>query len=137
MAGDWPLQDYLELGALPGAVPCARLHAHHLLWEWGLAALSENTEILVSELVTNAVRASLSLQRAFPVRLWLLSDSERVLILVWDAHPRLPVRMDISEDAENGRGLLLVEALSDQWGSYATHQKGGKAVWALCSAEAL
>jgi hypothetical protein len=30
-----PLRSYLELGALPTAVPCARLHARHLLWEWG------------------------------------------------------------------------------------------------------
>jgi len=35
----WPLQSFLELGALPGAVPCARLHARHVLWEWGLASL--------------------------------------------------------------------------------------------------
>jgi hypothetical protein len=35
----WPLQSFLELGALPGAVPCARLHTRHLLWEWGWPAL--------------------------------------------------------------------------------------------------
>ena len=44
MTGDWPLQDSLELGALPGAVPCARLHARQVLWEWGLTRLSENAE---------------------------------------------------------------------------------------------
>ena len=37
---------YLELGALPTAVPCARLHARHLLWEWGLNGLAEETELL-------------------------------------------------------------------------------------------
>jgi hypothetical protein len=31
----WPLRSHLELGALPSAVPCARLHAKHVLWEWG------------------------------------------------------------------------------------------------------
>ena len=50
----WPLCSYLELGALPTAVPCARLHARHLLWEWGLNGLAADTELLVSELVTNA-----------------------------------------------------------------------------------
>ncbi len=35
MADEWPLQSFLELGALPGAVPSARLHARHLMWEWG------------------------------------------------------------------------------------------------------
>lgn len=50
----WPLRSYLELGALPTAVPCARLHARQLVWEWGLNGLAANTELLVSELVTNA-----------------------------------------------------------------------------------
>jgi uncharacterized membrane protein len=35
----WPLRSHLELGALPSAVPCARLHAKHVSWEWGLDAL--------------------------------------------------------------------------------------------------
>jgi len=52
-----PLRSYLELGALPTAVPCARLHARQLVWEWGLDGLAESSELLVSELVTNAVQA--------------------------------------------------------------------------------
>ena len=59
----WPLQSFLELGALPGAVPCARLHARHLLWEWGLAGLADSTELLVSEMITNAVQASREMAR--------------------------------------------------------------------------
>jgi len=39
-AGEWPKRSFLELGALPSAVPCARLHARQLTWEWGLDALS-------------------------------------------------------------------------------------------------
>jgi hypothetical protein len=54
-AARWPLESFLELGAFPGAVPCARLHTRQVLWEWGLAALGETSELLVSELVTNAV----------------------------------------------------------------------------------
>ena len=50
-----------------------------------------------------------------PVRLWILSDKERVLILVWDAIPRPPIQLDAVEDTENGRGLLLVEAISAGW----------------------
>ncbi len=34
MAGEWLLQDFIELGALPGAVPCARLHVRQVLWEY-------------------------------------------------------------------------------------------------------
>ena len=63
---------------------------------------------------------------------WLLADINRILILVWDAnqHPPAPVQAD--EYAESGRGLLLVQALSQRWGSYPTPQMGGKVVWALC-----
>jgi anti-sigma regulatory factor (Ser/Thr protein kinase) len=129
-ASRWPLRDYLELGALPGAVPCARLHARLLIREWGLAALASDVEILVSELVTNAVQATRALGQTVPVRLWLLADAARVLIIIWDASPQLPVRAGASTEAESGRGLLLVEALSHQWGTSAA-PAGGKTVWAL------
>ncbi len=45
----------------------------------------------------------------------MLSDEASVLILVWDGNPQPPVRIDAGELNEHGRGLLLVEALSDQW----------------------
>jgi anti-sigma regulatory factor (Ser/Thr protein kinase) len=131
MDGVWPLRDFIELGALPGAVPCARLHARQLMWEWGLTRLSESAELLVSELVTNAMYASRAMERITPVRLWLLANKTRVVILVWDASPREPARMNISEDAESGRGLLLVEAISDRWDWYFPQDIGGKVVWAF------
>jgi anti-sigma regulatory factor (Ser/Thr protein kinase) len=130
-AGEWPLRSFLELGALPGAVRCARLHARQLMWEWGLTGLGDDVEILVSELVTNSVAASQSLGQVSPVRLWLLSDQACVLIVVWDASPQPPVRIDAGGDQESGRGLLLVETISDQWGSYLTPAAGGKATWAV------
>ena len=52
------------------------------------------------------------------VRLWLVSDRAQVLILAWDASPLPPAQTDPDESAENGRGLLLVDAISDQWGWY-------------------
>jgi anti-sigma regulatory factor (Ser/Thr protein kinase) len=131
MAGEWPLRDFIELGALPGAVPCARLHSRQLMWEWRLASLSENVELLVSELVTNAVQASRSMGPVTPVRLWLRADIRRVLILVWDASPQVPVCMNINEDAERGRGLHLVDAVSDKWHWYFPQETGGKVIWAL------
>jgi anti-sigma regulatory factor (Ser/Thr protein kinase) len=130
MNSQWPLQDFRELGALAGAVPCARLHTRQVLWEWGLGNLGESAELLVTELVTNAVKASRAMTQAFPVRLWLASDSARVLILVWDASLQPPVRMDTSDEAKNGRGLMLVEAISEQWGWYFREGKDGKVVWA-------
>lgn len=132
MAAGWPVQDFLELGPLPGAVPSARLHTRHILWEWALTPLSENAEQVVSELTTNAVAASRAMPEIYPVRLWLLTDKVHVLILVWDANPQPPALTQADEYAESGRGLFLVAMFSDRWGSYATPQLGGKVVWALC-----
>jgi anti-sigma regulatory factor (Ser/Thr protein kinase) len=129
MADDWPLRSYLELGALPSAVSCLRLHAKEIVWEWGLTELSENVELLVSELATNALQASQVMRWSQTIRLWLLSDKERVLILVWDASRVPPARIEAGEETESGRGLLLVEALSERWGSYAHPGLGGKIVW--------
>jgi anti-sigma regulatory factor (Ser/Thr protein kinase) len=131
MADEWPLQSFLELGALAGAVPCARLHTRHILWEWGMTALRDDAELLVSELVTNAVQASQSMEWIFPVRLRLLSDREKVMIVVWDANPKPPVRTDAGEDDETGRGLILVDAISQRWDWNDTPDTGGKAVWCI------
>jgi anti-sigma regulatory factor (Ser/Thr protein kinase) len=136
MNDDWPLRSYLELGILPGAVPCARLHARHVLWEWGISELVEQVELLVSELVTNAVRASQLTDDASSIRIWLRSDKNLVLILVWDGNPRPPVRIDVTDDAESGRGLLLVEVISDFWNWYRPEGINGKIVWAQVSGKA-
>jgi hypothetical protein len=128
-AAGWPLRSFLELGALPGAVPCARLHTRQVLWEWGLAALSEANEVLVSELVTNAMQVSRATAQDTPIRLWVASDTMQVVVLVWDASSLPPVLMDASEDAETGRGLLLVQALSTRWGWHFPPGLGGKVVW--------
>jgi anti-sigma regulatory factor (Ser/Thr protein kinase) len=126
----WPLWSFLELGALASAVPCARLHSRQILWEWGLTRLRDDTELLVSELVTNALQVSNVDEQTGVVQLWLLADRKRVLILVSDASPLPPARMRTSEDAENGRGLMLVDNLSEQWGHFPG-DSGGKVVWAI------
>jgi hypothetical protein len=138
---DWPLRSYMELGALPGAVPCARLHVKHMLWQWGLGIFIETAELVVSELTTNAQKASVGLIGSRfdgrwrpglpPVRLWLCSDKERVFIQVWDGDDRLPQRQGIDLDAESGRGLLLVETLCAEWGTYKPRGDSGKIVWGL------
>lgn len=124
-----PLRSFLELGALPSAVPCARLHTRQLLWEWQLTDPGD-AELLVSELVTNAIQVSQADDRTGSVRLWLLADQAQVVMLVWDASPLPPVPMSGSETEENGRGLLLVDTLSERWG-YLPAANGGKFVWAI------
>lgn len=136
----WSLWSYLELGALPGAVPCARLHTKQVLWEWGLAPLSESAELVVSELVTNAVQATADRVVPLPVRLWLLGDHRSVRIAVWDGVPRSPQPKSVSADGApdwsdvGGRGLFLVASLSQRWGWDATPEWGGKVVWAEIAA---
>lgn len=129
----WPLRSGLELGPLPGAVPCARAHVRQVLWEWHQAELGDDAGLVVSELVTNAVTASRELlpRSVSPVRLWLASDTELVLVLVGDANPRPPLRVDAGPDSDCGRGLRLVEALSSRWGWYPAQAAGTvKVVWA-------
>jgi anti-sigma regulatory factor (Ser/Thr protein kinase) len=140
-ANVWPLRSYLELGALPTAVPCARLHAKHLVWEWGLDRLAQSVELLVSELVTNAVQAMARQEDHTAVRLQLFGDSARVRIEVWDADPRPPAPNEPGEDGipdlegEGGRGLFLVAALSTCWDWYLTREPTGKVVWCELEAE--
>jgi anti-sigma regulatory factor (Ser/Thr protein kinase) len=135
----WPLRTFLELGALPTAVPCARLlHTRQVAWEWGFQTeASSDIELLVSELVSNSVAASAEVAESPVVRLWLLSDRTQVLILVWDASPLRPARIDVDEEAESGRGLLLVETISSQWGCYfPLDGDQAKVTWALLQAQA-
>jgi len=136
MADNWPLHSYLELCALSGAVPCARLHTRQLLWEWGLKDAIDDVELLVSELVTNALHATAAMRQTLPIRLWLLSDTTRLVVSVWDGNSHPPVRVNVGDDAESGRGLVLVEALSDRWDWFAHKGMGGKIVWCELSREA-
>jgi len=131
----WPLHAALHLGALPTAPGCGRAWTRQILWEWGLDRLTDSTELLVSELTTNALQASAPLPGA-SIGLWLASDRERAMILVWDPSPQPPAPANPGQDAENGRGLLLVEALSLQWGWYfpasiSSGSEAGKVVWAI------
>jgi anti-sigma regulatory factor (Ser/Thr protein kinase) len=131
-ATSWPLMSHLELAALPTAVPCFRLHSKAVALEWGLPSLAEDVELIVSELVTNAIRAAgLSYDGGLTavVRLWLVSDLHCVLIRVWDPDTQMPARRDAGPDEESGRGLMLVEHLCSEWGAY--RKAGGKVVWVV------
>jgi hypothetical protein len=82
----WPLRSSLELGALSSAVPCACLHVKHVLWEWGLNSLAERAELLVSELITDAVNATSQPGQSVSVN--LTGTGTRVLIEVPRPAPR-------------------------------------------------
>jgi anti-sigma regulatory factor (Ser/Thr protein kinase) len=128
-----PLVSHLELGPLAGAVPSARRHARLVMQEWGLGdEVTTTAELLVSELTTNALAASRALRQPLPspIHLWLKGGFRRVFITVWDGDPQPPVlREVVSPDAENGRGLLLVDHFSERWGWFEPALFGGKCVW--------
>ena len=140
MPATWPLDDALTLGALPTAPASARMHARAVVTEWALLDLAEDISHVVSELVTNAVRASTGADgrptytdasAGLPVvHLRLQSDHRRVIVEVWDLSKALPVAKQPDPDAEGGRGLLLVEALTERWGWQHIPNWPGKVVWA-------
>ncbi|MFF3324661.1 SpoIIE family protein phosphatase [Streptomyces sp. NPDC002889] len=113
--GDW------QLPREPRSVGRARELARAQLLTWGLEALVDTVELLVSELVTNALRYGEG-----EIRLRLLRD--RTLVCeVWDAGLVQPRRRRARETDEGGRGLQLVGLLSAAWGSRRTPR--GKTVW--------
>jgi serine phosphatase RsbU (regulator of sigma subunit)/anti-sigma regulatory factor (Ser/Thr protein kinase) len=89
---------------------------------WGLDELLPVTELLVSELVTNALRYAKG-----KVGLRLVREAGVVCCEVHDNSPALPRVLQAGHDDENGRGLQVVSQLARRWGARRTHS--GKVVW--------
>ncbi|MBT2543251.1 SpoIIE family protein phosphatase [Streptomyces sp. ISL-44] len=106
----------------PSAVGAVRNAAARKLDEWGLEELGFATELILSELVTNAVRHG----RA-PVRVRLLHD-HTLTCEVWDGSSTAPHLRYAATTDEGGRGLFLVAQVSDHWGTRYTPE--GKVIWA-------
>ncbi|MFE1349882.1 SpoIIE family protein phosphatase, partial [Streptomyces sp. NPDC058757] len=104
--------------AAPGR---ARRLARRALARWDLEELTDSVELLISEVVTNAVRYA---ERPVTLRL-LRTDVLRCE--VGDDSPQLPRQRRARETDEGGRGLFLVNRLARRWG--ATRLSGGKVVW--------
>ena len=119
----------LELAPLPGAIPCARLHAVHVLHEWGLRHLAEDAALIVSELMTNAADASAVLPQRPAITLRLLASEKSLVIEAWDQSPLGLEPREADPGAECGRGLTVVAALSARWGWQRTGHRR-KVVWA-------
>jgi PAS domain S-box-containing protein len=103
------------------AVARARKAVRSTLNDWGLSQLEETAELLASELVTNAL-----LYTNGPISVRLLRD-HTLLCEVYDASDEVPLLRPADQEDDGGRGLHLVKALSQRWGTRRT--SGGKSVW--------
>lgn len=136
--------------ALPAryeAVGGARKFTRATLASWDLSDRFDDVALVVSELVTNALRHALpaDIPRAPqdpPVRLHLMRWTSRLVCAVRDPSEASPVAGEAADSAESGRGLFLVESFSDGWGWHPSPVLAGekqshgaalrgKVVWAL------
>ncbi|MEU9265952.1 ATP-binding SpoIIE family protein phosphatase [Streptomyces sp. NPDC048251] len=114
-----------DLAAEPAAVARARSDVSRQLSDWGLEELGFTAELVVSELVTNAIRYGQP-----PIRLRLIHD-RTLLCEVSDGSSTTPHLRRARVFDEGGRGLLLVAQLAERWGT--RHARRGKTVWAELS----
>ncbi|MDF3145701.1 ATP-binding protein [Streptomyces sp. T21Q-yed] len=106
----------------PAAVAQVRSDVTGTLERWGLEELSFTTELILSELVTNAIRYG-----GDPIRVRMLRD--RTLICeVFDASSTSPHLRYAAMTDEGGRGLFLVAQLAERWGT--RYLPTGKVIWA-------
>ncbi|ACZ88381.1 ATP-binding protein [Streptosporangium roseum] len=117
----------------PRAARTAREFTSAALRSWELAPLIDDTGVVVSELVTNAVRHGVrdggGGRSAQDVRVILCHTERSVLCAVTDPSDQGPSLREPDYEAENGRGLQLVQGVSEMWG-WAPLESRGKAVWA-------
>ncbi|SCK59956.1 Serine phosphatase RsbU, regulator of sigma subunit [Streptomyces sp. SceaMP-e96] len=110
-----------EVPSDPAAVAPVRADCLRMLESWGLAAIDFTTELILSELITNAIRYG-----AQPIRVRLLYD--RALICeVSDGTSASPHLRRAATTDEGGRGLFLVAQFAQRWGTRYT--PGGKVIW--------
>ncbi|HEY8480568.1 MAG TPA: ATP-binding protein [Spirillospora sp.] len=115
-----------ELLPIPASVRAGRDLAEVQLNKWDLSAIAEDVTLIVSELLTNATAAS-----SGTITMRLLLDPESLTVEVSDQSPDRPRRRQAGPDDESGRGLLIVEALTEAWG-HRSSADGAKVVWARC-----
>jgi anti-sigma regulatory factor (Ser/Thr protein kinase) len=127
-SADWPLTSKLELGPLATAIACGRDHTRLVLAEWGLGHLIDDAALLVSELLTNSLKASWALRTPAPIVLRLLANDRQLLIEAWDQWVEGYELKPAAPDDDHGRGLTVVAALSNRWGA-GRISEDYKAVW--------
>ncbi|MFJ8008521.1 SpoIIE family protein phosphatase [Streptomyces fagopyri] len=110
------------LPALPESVPEGRAFLSKALTSWDCTGPADDARLLLSEVLTNAVQHAQG-----PIRLHVCRSATDLTVEVSDHNPHLPQPRLAAEDAESGRGLILVRALADDWGVRPTDE--GKTTW--------
>jgi anti-sigma regulatory factor (Ser/Thr protein kinase) len=120
------------------AVRTAREFTRTTLGQWGLDERFDDVALVVSELVTNALRHAVPdaapTGQGRPVRLHLMRWNTRLVCAVRDPSRISPEAQEPDDEcaAESGRGLFLVESFSDTWGWHPLEGTlSGKVVWAV------
>jgi anti-sigma regulatory factor (Ser/Thr protein kinase) len=121
----------VSLPGTPYSVQRARLYVRTALGCHDLDDYVEDVEAVTSELVSNAVTHTGA--HAFGLELLRFDEGSGVVVVVTDPSPLPPIMSHLTEDAEHGRGLRVVDALSARWGS--APQDSGKAVFAIFTRE--
>jgi anti-sigma regulatory factor (Ser/Thr protein kinase) len=134
MPSDWwdsPAVAACSLGLNAQSGRAARRFTRNTLRDWGLTALADDAEAIVGEFVANAVsHGARSAGSGQPIGLRLLRRTGEVMCAVLDSCERAPVLRIPDRTEEAGRGLQMVDALSDVWG-WSPVTGRGKAVWAI------
>src|SRR5487761_1312577 len=123
------------LARRPESVKAAREFTRATLRVWGMTAVADDAELVVSELVTNALRHAAAGPGGDPViRLRLLAHAPYLMCMVSDPSREIPLRRESGPEDPTGRGLLVIESCSSRWGWHLLDE-GGKVVWALLPRE--
>ena len=147
VSGNWPLSERPSVGgwtcfpklALRTPAPdtrsvrAGRDFTVATMHRWGVAERGDDIAMVVSELLTNALRHALpDVGQAPPraIRLGLLQPGRCVICAVADPSPKAPARREPGVLCEGGRGLQVISALADTWGC-TPPSHDGKVVWAL------
>ncbi|MEV0479573.1 SpoIIE family protein phosphatase [Streptomyces sp. NPDC050508] len=115
-----------DIPADPSLVAPIRKQVVEQLDTWNMSEAGFTAELVVSELVTNAIRYG-----AHPIRLRLIHDAATLICEVSDTNHTAPHLRRAKTWDEGGRGLLLVAQLTQRWGS--RHTADGKTIWAELS----
>lgn len=106
----------------PAAVAPTRAQCAGQLETWGLGEISFATELILSELITNAIRYGTQ-----PIRVRLLHDDRSLICEVSDGSSTSPHLRRAATTDEGGRGLFLVAQFAQRWGTRYTPR--GKVIW--------